>query len=94
MSKKADHIHKYQRVNIGTTKDYTVYRCMIDNCNHYLQPVLVINKETQCWGDCGGTLIITHEMASREIMKPTCRPCIEQRKERIALASVTKDESE
>jgi len=82
MAKKYDHIHKYMRTTIGHS-DYIVYRCMVENCTHYLEPSLVVNKETQCWGGCGGTLIITQEHVGKLIQRPRCRPCIDAHKEAI-----------
>ena len=92
MSRKYDHIHKYQRVEFGGSRlpkfkhirpPYIVYRCTHTNCQHFLPELMITGKESQCWGTCGGTLIITQEHITRKIVKPRCSYCKEEREKMI-----------
>lgn len=82
MPKKYSHIHKYQRAEIGA-KGYAIYKCMMPTCTHYLEASLAVGKESQCHGDCNGTVIINQQMVTQEVQKPKCRNCIEERRERL-----------
>jgi ribosomal protein S27AE len=80
------HIHRYKKVNLATTphKEYLVYRCILPNCNHYLQPALLIGKQASC-PRCGEEYIIAADLA--RLTKPHCRKCTagKEKPERIRL---------
>ena len=86
------HIHRYKRVNLATTphKSYLVYRCILPNCNHYLQPALLVGKQANC-PRCSETYVITAELA--RLSKPHCRKCTTEKEKpnRIKLKEFTLD---
>ena len=46
MTKKTEHIHKYQRSRLGM--NYTIYRCVIPGCTHYIAKKLVRGRISLC----------------------------------------------
>ena len=92
MKKSRNHYHKYERVLWPNGSPF--YKCMIPGCAHYLSsPVLVIGRESLCWG-CEQRLVeITRDMVNRNIRHPMCEKCKEERKEqKLALQSVPVEE--
>lgn len=84
MSKKApNHLHKYRKVNLGSDKDYFVYKCMRPACSHYIPVKQAEGKLCEC-NRCGEPMIITKVVLNGSSGKPMARPhcadCI-QRKE-------------
>jgi len=69
--KKAEHIHKYQRIKWGKNGT-VVWRCMLTNCNHYLHPEMVRNRVSLCW-KCLKPYVLTPEKMLRE--RPKCDGC-------------------
>jgi hypothetical protein len=63
-------IHKYQRIKLKPS-GYTVYKCMLPNCRHYIREELVIGLWSICWR-CGGTFTMGQETLLR---KPHCPEC-------------------
>jgi hypothetical protein len=66
------------------------YKCMLPGCSHYL-PVadLAIGRESLCWGNCNRLVVITKEDVMREVKRPMCSECKEERANRKeALKSV------
>lgn len=83
---KQQHVHKYERQLVGK-KGHEIYRCMLDNCPHFLPNVeLAVGRLSLCWGDCGEAVKIDREMCqpAREnsIIRPMCDACRTERKER------------
>ncbi len=60
-----EHIHKYMRVKLSET--YTVFKCMIPGCPHYICRELVIGRQSICW-KCEEPMILT--MRSTTLKKP------------------------
>ena len=79
MTKKIDHIHKYQRTTIGMKK-YLIYRCMIPGCHHYIEAKLILNRISECWR-CGNPFVI--EKYASSLAKPHCANCIKSPKQDI-----------
>lgn len=66
------HTHKYGQVKLGSN-GYTVYKCFLPNCPHYVRKELALGRFSICW-KCGGTFIMT--ATSIERLKPKCLDCI------------------
>jgi len=58
MPKPKSHVHKYMRVICNKDKDYTVYKCMIPGCTHWLRKELILGRESVCW-NCGASMYLT-----------------------------------
>jgi hypothetical protein len=72
------HTHKYERTELGS-KGYTVYKCMIPDCPHFIEPRLVVGRLSICHG-CDGELILTKTMINIEqIKRPVCEECKAER---------------
>jgi len=71
------HIHKYQQIKYKPS-GYTVYKCMLPNCPHFI-PIkeLVIGRPSICWR-CGG--LFTMSQATL-LKKPHCPECKRGRRE-------------
>lgn len=75
MAKKSDHVHKYERVEVGKNK-WIVYRCTLPNCTHYLPNAeLIVGRQSLCWGLCGGTTIYSQDDYNRKLKQPMCAGC-------------------
>jgi hypothetical protein len=71
MAKRYDHIHKYERKQLG---NHTVFKCMIPDCPHYIRRELAENKISQCWR-CNEAFLMTKQ--SLKLVKPHCEKCTE-----------------
>ena len=71
------HIHKYQRIKYKPS-GYTVYKCMLPNCPHFI-PIkeLVIGRPSICWR-CGGPFTMSQATL---LKKPHCPECKRGRRE-------------
>lgn len=69
------HTHRYERVDIGVSKEYLVYRCTLPDCSHYLPESLVVGKKSICWR-CGAEFVIRKDLLFK---KPHCEDCIERK---------------
>jgi len=72
MAKRYFHIHKYKRIEWGDNKTL-VWRCMMENCAHYLHEPMVEGKRSVCW-KCGKPFIMTKAHLMR--VKPKCDACV------------------
>ena len=72
----AKHVHKYEKTSFGK-KEYKVFKCMLPDCPHYLQPALTVGRKHLCWG-CGDEMII--EKRHLSVNKPKCAKCVELRR--------------
>jgi len=84
MAKKlANHIHKYKKIDLGTDKEYLVYKCMHPACSHYIPIALAEGKLCEC-NRCGEPMIITKVTLNGSnggpMAKPHCNDCIERKK--------------
>ena len=66
---KYDHVHKYLRVKLSPI--YTVYRCVVPNCRHYVHERLVIGLNSICW-ICDTPFTMTYKSL---LKKPHCKNC-------------------
>ena len=69
-------LHRYIRVNIGSKKEYIVYRCQNFGCNHYIPKKLAPGKLCAC-NRCGNEM----ELDSRAMLleKPHCITCVQSK---------------
>lgn len=72
MAMSRGHIHKYYRVNLGTRKEYLVYRCARPGCTHFVRPQLVVGLQGICW-DCSQPFYLT--IKNLHQVKTTCNSC-------------------
>lgn len=74
MSKFANHLHKYKKLNIGKKKDYFVYKCLIPGCNRYIAISQSLNELCEC-NRCGNPMIIDKRVLAHSGGKPMLYPC-------------------
>lgn len=70
------HTHKYQRKNIGRSKEnpFFVYQCTLANCTHYIREKLILGKNSFCWS-CEEEFTI-HPIGNQPYKrKPICDSC-------------------
>lgn len=67
------HTHRYERAIIGR-KGYTVFKCNLPGCPHYISAKLVKNRISLC-NRCGNEFIIDNR--AKLLAKPHCVDCIE-----------------
>ena len=72
MAMSKGHTHKYLRVNLGSKKEYPVYRCTRPGCTHYQRASLVVGMQGICWG-CSQPFILT--VKNLQQVKTTCNAC-------------------
>jgi hypothetical protein len=69
--------HKYRRIQWRSRQvkgePYTIFKCMLPGCTHYVPRDLVVGNESLCWV-CGKTFQMTY--ASTYLAKPHCPNCI------------------
>lgn len=70
---KYSHIHKYKKILWGKSET-PVWRCMLDNCPHYLHAGHIEGKRSICW-KCGRPFIIDRTILNR--VRPKCSSCID-----------------
>jgi hypothetical protein len=84
MSKKsraANHLHRYKKVNLSSTKDkpYLVYKCVKPACPHYTPVALAEGILCEC-NKCSEPMIITKSVlvhsGNKPMAKPHCPNCI------------------
>jgi formylmethanofuran dehydrogenase subunit E len=71
MAKRANHLHRYRRVYLGTN-GYKVYKCIQPGCTHYTPVHLVEGALCEC-NRCGEAMIM--DKAAMQLAKPHCRSC-------------------
>ena len=78
------HIHRYQRVNIGKDdKKHYVMRCKRQNCHHYTQMhsklscPLLLEKVAEC-NRCGNPFLL--DKRALRMANPCCEDCIVKRR--------------
>ena len=92
MPKKADHVHKYVRVQLGKERNYFVWRCSVSGCPHYVPRELVVGRQSICWR-CGKVFTITQAVI--DLKKPHCVECTKGKpgtKPAIDIADIDLDE--
>jgi len=73
--KKADHLHKYKRVTLGKN-DYTVLKCQVPACTHYIRKDLAENALCAC-NRCGEPMILTK--TALQLARPHCEDCTKKK---------------
>jgi hypothetical protein len=71
MTKKASHLHKYEKVILGKN-NYTVFRCTLPYCQHYIREELAGGKECIC-NRCGKEMHLDGK--SMKLRFPHCHDC-------------------
>lgn len=73
MARPANHLHKYQRTDIGSKDNpYLVFKCQMPACTHYIRKDLAEGKLCQC-NRCNQPMILTK--AAMLLAKPHCLDC-------------------
>jgi late competence protein required for DNA uptake (superfamily II DNA/RNA helicase) len=70
------HIHRYEKVILGKN-GYTVFKCNLPDCAHYVAAKLVNGKQSIC-NRCGNVMIM--DARAMKLTKVHCVDCIEVRK--------------
>ncbi len=70
------HIHRYEKTVMGKN-GYTVFRCNLPNCMHYVAAKLAEGKATIC-NRCGSEMIL--DRRAMKFVKPYCVDCVKVRK--------------
>ena len=70
---KLTHIHKYKIIKYQT--GFIIFRCVIEDCPHFLRAELVLNRKCICW-KCGNPFILKRT----DLMKPHCDNCTRGKK--------------
>lgn len=89
---KAQHIHRFQRVNLGKEtydrktktykkEKYIVFRCIKPGCPHYIRQRLLLNRVAEC-NICGEPFIISKQAVL--MAKPHCANCTKRKPSTIA----------
>lgn len=81
-ARSQQHVHVYERVAIGN-KGWEVYRCVLPNCTHFIQPEFVAGKTSLCFNGCGREVTISKEDVGRGRKRFVCEVCREDRKEQL-----------
>lgn len=78
MSKKANHLHLYKKVNLGAAgKKYIAFKCQMPACEHYIPYHLAEGKLCQC-NRCHEPMLLTK--AAMQLTKPHCHNCVKRKK--------------
>jgi hypothetical protein len=75
MPKIAKHIHKYERVVLGK-RGYTVFRCILPGCGHYIREELATGKMAIC-NRCENVFIM--DKVAITLKKPHCLDCTKRK---------------
>jgi late competence protein required for DNA uptake (superfamily II DNA/RNA helicase) len=73
---KSHHVHRYERAILGK-KGYTVFRCNLPDCNHYISAKLAEGKLTIC-NRCGNQMLL--DRRAMKFVKPYCVDCVKVKK--------------
>lgn len=78
---KANHLHKYKKVNISRDKKpFIVFKCVLPVCSHYIAFKLAEGKLCAC-NRCGEMMLLTK--ASMQLTKPHCSSCVKRKKPNV-----------
>lgn len=77
--KKADHIHKYKKVDIGAygKPPYLVYKCIKPGCTHYVPVSQSLNLIAEC-NRCHDAFVMSK--ATQLLALPHCMKCTKHKK--------------
>jgi len=93
MSKAANHLHRYKKVNLSRTKgkDYFVYRCTKPGCSHYIPIHMSEGTLCEC-NRCGNPMVIgkiqLNGSEGGPLTKPHCSDCV-VRKGKLSHETIT-----
>ena len=91
--KVKEHIHKYLRVINDNPPGYTVYKCVVPGCKHWLRKELLLARESICWV-CGTAMILTQpDLNMKKPRHFACRrqPTVEEQE--ILVPAVEEEEN-
>jgi hypothetical protein len=71
MTKKTPHLHKYERVILGKN-NYTVFRCILPMCSHYIREELASGKMCIC-NRCESVMQL--DAKAMRLRFPHCHSC-------------------
>jgi hypothetical protein len=85
MSKVANHLHRYKKVDIGRNgNSFPVYKCMKPACSHYIRVDLAEGKLNEC-NRSKEPMIITKatlvHSGGKPMAKPHCNNCVKRKKD-------------
>ncbi len=85
MSKHANHLHKYKKIDLSRKRGkekFLVYRCQVPTCSHYIPLTLAEGRVCEC-NRCGGVMVITKATLTRSnggaMALPHCDDCIQRK---------------
>jgi hypothetical protein len=95
MSKKQQHVHKYERTKFGS-KGFEIYKCALANCPHYVPAELAAGRLSLCWGGgCHRAVMMTREMVQHDkTWRPLCSSCKQARKEDRKMMKLARESGE
>ena len=73
------HLHRYERVKLGKN-GYTVFRCNLPGCSHYVRKELAKGKLCEC-NRCGEPMILG--IAEMLLKRPHCNNCIKRKDKEV-----------
>lgn len=65
------HVHAYHRKKLGKS---TIYKCMLPDCNHFIQKDLIEGRKCIC-SRCFFPFVITKKILKNCGAKPHCEEC-------------------
>ena len=78
MAKKIPHLHRYERVILGKN-NYTVFRCNLPLCSHYLREELANGKACLC-NRCNQPMTLDAKIMKLRL--PHCHNCTQPKKKK------------
>lgn len=72
MARKYSHLHRYTKKKLGKN-DYTVFKCNLAGCDHYVRKELAEGKVCEC-NRCGEPMVLNK--AAMLLTKPHCAKCV------------------
>ncbi len=83
MSRIADHLHRYKRVNLASDgSKYEVYKCVKPACPHYVPLKLAEGKLCEC-NRCHEPMIIgkvqLNGSSGKSMARPHCNDCVQKK---------------
>lgn len=72
----AKHVHRYEKTILGK-KGYTVFRCNLPDCTHYLAAKVAEGKLCIC-NRCGDEMLL--DKRAMKFVKPYCVNCVKMKK--------------
>ena len=68
-----EHIHKYLRVIHNKLPGYTVFKCVIPGCTHWIRKELLLARKSICW-ICNTEMVLnTQDLTMKKPRHFECR---------------------